>query len=358
MKPTFTGLVAVALAVAFIVCVIDPKSFDPTLFAQPAPAEAELEVHRRPASVVQIDWSADGRWILALSRHNLFRAGPLAVLDLGDGFEVLLDDGEGQIGAAVLAPDGRHVLAACRDGRLLWIDIDWPARVTLAELPRPGSYVNVAVSPDGAQAAFASESVIYVGQTNGDFAPRQLDGHRDVVRQLKFSDDGRRLASAGHDGDVRIWDPDSGQCIRCLRGHPGPVTRAAFVADGWSVLSAGLGSDGQLCLWDAERGIELWKGNWHRHPGVSALAVAPHGRTAASSGFDGMIVIWDLETPEQKLEIDGNLPYPRDLKFSPDGSLLASAGVDGAIYIWDVRSGTNIAIKTTAHLSRPRNGAE
>ncbi|KAF2115879.1 WD40-repeat-containing domain protein, partial [Lophiotrema nucula] len=75
-----------------------------------------------------------------------------------------------------------------------------------------------------------------------------LEGHSDSVHSVAFSHDSTRLASASHDGTVRIWDARSGACLQKLEGHSEWVRSVTFSYDSMRLVSAS--DDNTVKIWD------------------------------------------------------------------------------------------------------------
>jgi WD40 repeat protein/DNA-binding SARP family transcriptional activator len=73
-----------------------------------------------------------------------------------------------------------------------------------------------------------------------------LTGHTGVLRDVTFSRDGSRVATASEDGTARVWDPATGAQLHVLRDIA-PVATVAFSPDG-SML-ASVNTDGIARVW-------------------------------------------------------------------------------------------------------------
>jgi WD40 repeat protein len=81
-----------------------------------------------------------------------------------------------------------------------------------------------------------------------------LKGHKDLLRALAFSPDGKLLASGSNDGSIRLWDVVEGKEIRVLGKYGGYGLGLAFTPDG-KMIAAGLSKVRLLPV--AEGGTEI-----------------------------------------------------------------------------------------------------
>jgi WD40 repeat protein len=70
----------------------------------------------------------------------------------------------------------------------------------------------------------------------------------ETVWSISFSPDGRRLASAGYDAKVKIWDTESGLELLTLAGHTSWIWTMSFSPDGRRILSGS--RDRTIRIWD------------------------------------------------------------------------------------------------------------
>jgi WD40 repeat protein len=150
-------------------------------------------------------------------------------------------------------PKGEFLASGANDGIVKLWDVrsgEWKRDLDGGKTAVQG----IAFSLDGKSLAIAgSESVTICNLlTNEKLA---LRGHLGRVQQVSFHPNGRRLASAGNDGTVRIWDLKTGQEVLTLRGHQGFVYDLAFSPDGHQLVSAS--RDGTVKIWDGTPWVEL-----------------------------------------------------------------------------------------------------
>jgi len=154
--------------------------------------------------------------------------------------------------------------------------------------------------------------------------------HRWSVDYLAVRPDGKKLATSGYDGIVRIWDTGTGTFERALMGHEGRVTGVAWSPDGKYLASAGYYT---ARVWDGATGlpVRVLRGKY----GVSLVAWSPDGsKLMTGGGGSGQVAIWDVAANKMLADVEYGQPVG-SIAFSPDGENIAAAASRAGTYIAD-----------------------
>jgi WD40 repeat protein len=186
---------------------------------------------------------------------------------------------------------------------------------------------------DGSLARFL-DSFKLVGEPPpaGPEATGPFRGHDGPVRCMDVAPAGNLLATGGQDGNVMLWDVNTGKRIRILAdAHPRGVHRVAFAADGRTLAS--VGEEG-LTVWRPAEGKRVFAfrelGEYREY-----LAVSPDGALVATAARD-QVWLFDVAARQKLPRIQ--TPHPiRALAFHTDGKTVLIGTDRGEIHRVDAR---------------------
>lgn len=308
----------------------------------------------------------DGKMLLALDRGSQ----GVHLLDATTGKEERTFHGgrNGMRGIAI-SPD-QNTLFIAESSRVVAHDVqsgkqlhEFPTAASLSDEPFGNRFgdsaqFTMAVSPDGKALAVPAQASVAFWDVKSGKEIDVVDGHRDQIDSIAFHPDGAQVLTGAADSRLLLWGAGSGQQLREFQQASAPKkdddinrmrggglmmnlfqVRGSFTPDGASV--GGLWWGRKLHVFEAATG------KLRRHLGVNngltAFAFAPDNRSAAVTGTEGQIRLYDLasgrhtrnlgEAPKSEPN-DDKMMFAPDLEqgvfslaYSRDGRMLASAGM-------------------------------
>lgn len=301
----------------------------------------------------------------------------------------------GAVGSKVLCvgfqKDGRTLVVASQDGRVLLVDPDSGKTHEAFESNPDEKILNAKLSPGAGYLALDGLEVLHIpSRTRTPIPPtcvtRSLDFSPDAkylaisgpygnkgkvwiwdvrgkmmakvvahdqppsahyVERVFFSRDGTALATQDDEQTIRIWDTESWRVTKTIvdDDHPGPGTLQGWGADGRSLI----GLTRSLQMWDISAGRVQYTLKVAT-PGLGAridsVALSPNGRLLAygrtmsipnGAGYEAIIGIWNIESGKRSILVtDTGESWNAAVAFSPDGKMLAAGFSSGAIYVWRI----------------------
>jgi WD40 repeat protein len=233
-----------------------------------------------------------------------------------------------------------------------------------------------------------SPLLLKLPQRRPDYTPHPaqlavLEGHTGWVGGVCVTPDGRRALSGSYDKTIRVWDVETGKCLKILEGAACEIHSLSITPDGRFAVSGEGNYEFSVRLWDIETGecLKTFKGGRDKneprlsyslisgisvagaHPydmygrsrqkkesqaapapdghkdEVLCVSITPDGRLAASGSRDRTVRVWDLERGRCLHTFEGHKREVKGVGITADGRRVVSAGWDGTIRVWDVTSG-------------------
>ncbi len=323
----------------------------------------EIEAHQGP--VYDIEFSPDGRWIASGGEDHHLRIhdatgslirdldlpiGTVESLDFSlDGQFLATAGGEGiveirrtadwetaakieahasGITTVVFSPDGRRLVTGSEDGT--FAICEFPAGQIVRRSPPFGSPIeSIAISPDGQLLAVTNSAGLLQVSRLDNGEPLWEFLHEGPARAVCFSQSGLELATACHDGKVRIFPLGSATPRLTLNGFSEPVQSVAFGEDDRFIAAAD--KVGLIRIWDIDSGILR---DVLRNPGgrVYAMAFSPTERLFAAADREGLVRQWSMNSLARD-RMSVSTDQVGDLKIAESDKALFAAYGSHVVYL-------------------------
>jgi WD40 repeat protein len=299
--------------------------------SQPAPPER----YPQPVPIHALAFRPDGKQLAAGGYHevNLWDPGTGALLRRIPNVarqvqQIAFRPGSEQIAIAAGTPGrrGELKLFSTTDGTLI------QTLATSGDL-----MTTVAFSPNGQRlAAGGAENAVLLFDVSTGKSIARCELNADWVMQVAFSPDGQHVVVASRDKTVRVIKSGTGELEETYAFHSDPAFAALFTEDNARVLSAGRGRT--VHLWQAGDAKKLSETG---PAGAEILRLALSKTGLVGGMADGEIRQYNLES--KKVTTRGTLGRHGDalsgLTVHADSGTMATSGYDGLIRIWDLESG-------------------
>ena len=204
----------------------------------------------------------------------------------------------------------------------------------------------VAMNPNGKSAASAGDDgEVRVWQFKSEMRPFKYSCHNGPVNCLSFNDDGGYLASGGNDGKIFITKHNA-KCEGIqFKAHAAPIKSTVFSKDGNRLLTAG--DDKCAKLWTVNyrkgadnirkvAGHEFIKSFTGHTDWILDANFSPDNRLIATV-CNKSVRLWDITSGNEIVKFKNLNLQNTSLSFHPDGNFLAVGTSSKHIKIWDMR---------------------
>lgn len=167
---------------------------------------------------------------------------------------------------------------------------------------------------------------------------RVFEGHTDRIVCVYLTADGRFAVSSSKDGTIRVWDAQTGKCVR--------------IFDGWSTICLRLNAQGLFGLNARSDSIELWNVAsaerlqvFEGHKlNINRVSFGRSGQCMLSASDDMALLLWDVKTGRCLRVLKGHSKPVTSVFLSADDTFAVSGSSDGSVRLWDVATGECVRV--------------
>jgi WD40 repeat protein len=279
------------------------------------------------AEVCDLAWLDQDRKLVSCSEDTTVR---IWTLEEEQTYK-LITQHKDLVGDICNTPDGKLIISAGFDGTVQIANAETCTVERTIRAYHKNQIRQLAISPDGKKVLTGGDTRIgrmwdlATGEKLGEYK-----GFRDWAMGISWSPDGAYFAIGGC--DIKIYSAVDYRPVKTLKGHKDALSTIAWSPNGRFLASTGV--DLLLIIWDMENLALVWKKEVHEDK-VFGLGWSPDSKFVVTSGKDGNAKVWEVVNENLVSVFNDGSNTIWCARWSPDGKYIACGSSDGTLKIWD-----------------------
>ncbi len=315
-----------------------PNEDWPTVLRRTTPVKIP-EAYPVTVPITALSFSPDNTEVAASGYHeiNLWKTADGAIDRRLQGLGERIYD-------IAFSPDGKWMATASGDpgqfgGVKLWLAEPNGGGKPVRDLLESNDCVfAVTFSPDSKKVAAAgADRAIRIWDVETGKELVTIEDHADWIFDIAFSPDGKRLASASRDKTSKVFDVEKKEALVTFPGHAQTVYCVTFTSDGKQVLSGG--EDNSIRVWTPDDDAKQARQVGGFGGAVFKVQLTPDGKEFVACSSDKTVRVFTTATGAAVRTLSGHTDWVYAVALSPDGKTVASGSWDGEVRLWNFADG-------------------
>ncbi|XP_011298627.1 NACHT and WD repeat domain-containing protein 1 [Fopius arisanus] len=287
-----------------------------------------------------------------------------------------VDHHRGPVTAVRVDAAGEVLVSGSTDGTVCLWSLESFKLLNSINLPSPVSMLDV--SGDSVfLLAVCEDEKLYVRSLATGTALHTLRGHQGPVKSVCLARDCRRAVAGGVDGRVSLFDIHSGKLIKALSTNSSADVTSVRVTEKDDFLITACGN--RVIYWsfrgeeaikkrrrkktlkyrerDSDKKVGIMKEGccrgkqetplqFHTAP-LTCIDISRDGAMAVTGGVDSLVNLWQLNSHQLMLTLEGHIASISCVAFSASGLFAASGSEDKTVRVWGLTLG--LVVTTFKH---------